>query len=56
MPWNLSPERRCQLVMTRMTARVIAFDFMPRPPRVPPGVAWKLTLSIPPVLSPTHPC
>src|SRR5215469_14057813 len=48
MPWNLSPDRRCQLVMPRMIRRVTAFELTARPPRVPPGVFSKvIVLSLP---------
>src|ERR1700683_5504617 len=42
IPWNLSPDRRCQLVMSRIIVRDTALEPMPRGPRVPPGVFWKL--------------
>src|SRR5215472_11118353 len=45
MPWNLSPDRRCQLIATRLRARVTAFDGGTRAPRLPPGVFWKLITS-----------
>jgi hypothetical protein len=32
--------------MTRLTARVTAFDGGIRAPRVPPGVVWKLIRSV----------
>src|SRR5215468_11167360 len=42
MPMNLSPDRRCQPIATRLRARVTAFDGGTRAPRLPPGVFWKL--------------
>src|SRR6266699_4865898 len=45
-PLNLSPDRRCQPIATRVRARVTAFDGGTRAPRVPPGVFWKLIRSV----------
>jgi hypothetical protein len=40
---NLSPDRRCQLVIIFVMNRVSAFEVpAPLAPRVPPGVFWKL--------------
>jgi hypothetical protein len=44
--WNLSLDRPCQLVMTRMRARVRVFDGGIRASRVPPGVFWRLIKSV----------
>src|SRR6266699_6734042 len=56
MPWNLSPDRRCQLVMARIRARVTGFDPGVRAPRVPPGVVWKLITSVLLLASPATSC
>src|SRR5262245_23315219 len=45
MPWNLSPDLRCQAAMSRIRVRVTGFDGTLRAPRVPPGVVWKLIAS-----------
>src|SRR5262249_9709965 len=40
-PWNLSPDRRCQPIATRLRARVTAFDGGTRAPPGPPRAFWK---------------
>src|SRR6266567_7232548 len=43
MPMNLSPDRRCQLVIIFIMNRVSGFELpAPLAPRVPLGVFWKL--------------
>src|SRR5215469_10312328 len=47
MPMNLSPDLRCQLVISLLTNRVSAFELpAPLAPRVPAGVFWKLIASV----------
>src|SRR5215468_11037967 len=50
MPMNLSPDRRCHLVIILLMNRVSAFELPgPLAPRVPPGLFWKLIATVLPV-------